>query len=171
MSKKIVKKDDPCRVIARQEKQKELLIEQLRRIPIIQISCEKLNIARSTLYRWRDEDKEFEQKITEALNKGRMIVNDMAESKLLAAIQSGNMTAIIYWLKHNHKNYRERKPKFEAEDIEPINLIIEQYNPDKFKDCKTGSHHLFRQENDDQPRKLIRSSQEEIDDDDDYEDD
>lgn len=131
MSKKLVKKEDGCRVFARQEKQKELLVEQLHRIPIIQISCEKLNIARSTLYRWRDEDKEFDERITEALNKGRMIINDMAESKLIASIQAGNMPSVFYWLRHNHRNYRERKQKLPNDDIKPINLIIETYNPER----------------------------------------
>lgn len=167
MTKKLVKKESSCRVIARQEKQKELIVEQLNKIPIIQIACEKLGVARSTIYRWRDEDSKFDSKLIEALNKGKSIINDMAESKLIGGIQNNNMTAIIYWLKHNHKTYGERKPKFPVENIEPINLIIEQYNPDKYKNCKTGSHHLFRPEDDDKPKRIIRANQEEIDDNDD----
>lgn len=129
MNKKVTKKENNCRVIARQEKQKKLLIEHLKKIPIIQIACEKLGISRSTYYRWRDEDPEFENIATEAVNKGKSIINDMAESKLIAGIQGNNMTAIIYWLKHNHKNYRERKPKLPNDGIQPISLIIETYNP------------------------------------------
>lgn len=129
MSKKLTKKETNCRVIARQEKQKDLLAEHLKRIPIIQIACEKLGISRSTVYRWRNENPEFDAILTEAVNKGKSIINDMAESKLIAGIQGNNMTAIIYWLKHNHKNYRERKPKLPNDDIKPISLIIETYNP------------------------------------------
>lgn len=129
MNDKLIKKDNSLRVIVRQEKQKELLIEQLNKIPIIQIACEKLGVARSTLYRWRDEDKEFEQKTIEALDRGKMLINDMAESKLIKGIQDGNMTSVIYWLKHNHKNYREKKPKLPNDGIQPISLIIETYNP------------------------------------------
>ena len=129
MSKKLVKNENNCRVIARQEKQKELLIEHLKKIPIVQIACEKLGISRSTFYRWRDLDPEFYDQLTEALNKGKSLINDMAESKLIAGIQNNNMPAIMYWLRHNHKTYRERKPKLPNDDIQPISLIIETYNP------------------------------------------
>ena len=129
MSKKLVKKENNCRVIARQEKQKELLIEQLGKTPITQIACEKLGIARSTFYRWRDEDLEFKEKLIQALIKGKSLINDMAESKLIAGIQNNNMQAITYWLRHNHENYREKKPKLPNDGIQPISLIIETYNP------------------------------------------
>ena len=33
------------------------------------------------------------------------MVNDVAESQLMAAIRERNMTAIIFWLKHHHKEY------------------------------------------------------------------
>lgn len=129
MSRKIIKQENNCRIIARQEKQKESLIEQLNRVPIIQIACEKLGIARSTIYRWRNEDSEFEDKLTEAIRRGRLLINDLAESKLISAIQNGSLSAVIYWLKHNHSNYRERKPPLEPEDIEPIKVVISQYDP------------------------------------------
>ena len=32
----------------------------------------------------------------------------MAESQLITAIKQGNMTAIIYWLKHHHNTYATR---------------------------------------------------------------
>lgn len=134
MSKKLVKKENNSQAITKQEQQKELLIEQLRKIPITQIACEKLGIARSTFYRWRDEDPEFKEKLIEALIKGKALINDMAESKLIAGIQSNNMQAITYWLRHNHENYRERKPKLPNEGIQPISLIIETYNPKKHGD-------------------------------------
>lgn len=129
MSKKIIKKENNCRVIARQEKQKELLIEQLKKIPIVQIACEKIGIARSTVYRWRNEDLEFDNQLTESLHKGKSLINDMAESKLIAGIHNNNMPAIMYWLRHNHKTYRERKPILPNDGIQPVSLIIETYNP------------------------------------------
>jgi len=129
MTNKILKNNDSCRIIVRQEKQKELLLEQIHKIPIIQLACEKLGISRSTIYRWKDEDKEFDRKMIEALNKGKTLINDIAESKLIVGIQNGNMTSVIYWLKHNHKNYREKKPSLFKEDIEPIQLTIVRYDP------------------------------------------
>jgi ACT domain-containing protein len=90
------------------DKAKEALLEQLRKTPILQIACEKLDINRTTLYRWRAESKEFATAIDEALLEGRLMVNDLAESQLIGAVKDRNITAILAWLKHNHPTYRAR---------------------------------------------------------------
>ena len=64
----------------RQEKNKQLIVEQLKKIPIVQLTCEKLGIARSTLYRWKKADEEFAQKVDEAIIAGSQLINDMAET-------------------------------------------------------------------------------------------
>ena len=92
----------------RQDNEKTSLVEQLRKTPIVQIACEKLNIARSTFYRWRQEDKLFDRQVEQAIAEGNLLVNDMAESQLMAAIRDQNMTAIIFWLKHHHTTYATR---------------------------------------------------------------
>lgn len=92
----------------RKSKQIELLIEQLKKTPIIQIACEKVGLNRATYYRWYRDNKEFRKLVDEALSEGSLLVNDMAESQLLAAIRDQNLTAIIFWLKNHHKNYRTR---------------------------------------------------------------
>lgn len=89
-------------------KNKELVIENLKKIPIVQVVCEKSGIARSTYYRWHHDDEEFAQEADEALASGRGFINDLAESQLLKAIQNGDMTGIIFWLKHNHHQYGNR---------------------------------------------------------------
>lgn len=89
----------------RQTKEKILLIEQLRKTPIVQIACEKIGIGRATYYRWRKDDIEFAEKADDALLAGSLLVNDMAESQLMSAIKDKNLTAIIFWLKHHHPNY------------------------------------------------------------------
>ena len=92
--------------MSKNTKQMELLIEQLKKTPIIQIVCEKVGIGRATYYRWYKTKKKFAEKADEALLNGKLLINDMAESQLLAAIKNQNMTAIIYWLKHNHVGYK-----------------------------------------------------------------
>jgi len=87
---------------------KKGLLEQLEKTPIVQLACSKIGIGRATYYRWRLNDKSFAQKADEAINKGRLLINDLAESKLLSAIQEQNMTGIIFWLKHNHPSYTNR---------------------------------------------------------------
>ena len=98
--------DKAAQVIqARQQKEKELLIEQLKKTPIVQVACEKVGIGRATYYRWKKEDQAFAEHAEFALNEGASLINDMAESQLLAAIRDKNLSAIIFWLKHHHPHY------------------------------------------------------------------
>ncbi len=92
-------------ITIRQTKQKELLLEQLKKTPVVQVACEKAGVGRATYYRWRKEDPEFTQTSDQALLDGSLLVNDMAESQLMSAIKEKNMTAIIFWLKHHHPAY------------------------------------------------------------------
>ncbi len=108
----------------RQQKEKQLLIEQVKKTPIIQVACEKVGVGRATFYRWKKEDKEFALQIELALEEGSSLVNDMAESQLMAAIREQNLTAIIFWLKHHHPAYANRveittKTKREEEILSP----------------------------------------------------
>ncbi len=89
-------------------KNKELIIEKLNALPVVQVVCQKIGISRATYYRWRKDDKEFASKTNESLLNGRLFINDMAESQLLSQIKDQNMTAIIFWLKHNHPIYGNR---------------------------------------------------------------
>jgi len=86
-------------------RQKEIIVDSLKKTPIIQLVCEKNGIARSTFYRWRKDDKKFSENVDKSLIQGRQLINDMAESQLISAIKDKNMTGIIFWLKHNHKSY------------------------------------------------------------------
>lgn len=95
-------------VAIRQEKQKEVLIEELKKRPIVQSACQKVGIGRASYYRWRKEDPAFASAIDEALESGIGFVNDAAETQLMTAIREGNMTAVIFWLKHHHRAYATR---------------------------------------------------------------
>ncbi|MDD2807496.1 MAG: phBC6A51 family helix-turn-helix protein [Patescibacteria group bacterium] len=95
-------------VDTRQEKDKEAIVENLRKIPIVQISCERAGINRSTYYRWRKLDATFAKAADEAIKTGLAMVNDLAESQLISAIRDQNMSGIIFWLKHRHKAYRNK---------------------------------------------------------------
>ena len=90
------------------KRDKELILEQLRKTPIIESSCQKVGVGRSSFYRWTAEDKEFAKAADEALSEGVKLVNDFAESQLLSAIKEGNLTGVMYWLNHRHPAYRNR---------------------------------------------------------------
>lgn len=87
---------------------KQLFLEQLKKTPIVQIACEKLGVSRASFYRWRSEDAAFAKQADEATLEGHLLVNDLAESQLIGAVKDRNLQAIMYWLKHHHKDYRNR---------------------------------------------------------------
>jgi len=92
----------------RMNNNKQLIVEQLKKTPIVQVACEKIGVGRATYYRWRKEDPEFTKLSDKALQEGSLLVNDMAESQLMSAIRDKNLTAIIFWLKHHHNAYTTR---------------------------------------------------------------
>ncbi len=87
---------------------RQLMLEQLKKTPVVQVCCEKLGIARSTFYRWRDESPEFAKEADKALSEGVALVNDLAESMLLSAIKDRNISALFYWLNHRHSAYSNK---------------------------------------------------------------
>jgi len=108
------------------QKEKELILEQLKKTPIVQIACEKVGIARATYYRWNYADRKFSMLAQEAILEGSRLINDMAESQLLSAIRDKNMTAIIFWLKHHHPAYETRVEIRQAASQADENLTSKQ---------------------------------------------
>lgn len=92
----------------RTQQNRQLMLEQLKKTPVVQIACEKVGVARSTFYRWKDEDPKFAKEADEALAEGVSLINDMAESQLLSAIRDRNISAIFYWLNHRHSAYSNK---------------------------------------------------------------
>jgi hypothetical protein len=92
----------------KKDKKRDSFLEQLRRIPIVQVACEKTAISRNSVYRWRKEDEEFKKAMDEAMTDGEAFVNDMSESQLLSLIQEKNWSAISFWLRHRNPKYKDR---------------------------------------------------------------
>ena len=95
-------------IISRQNKEKQVLLEILKKTPIVQIACERSSIGRATFYRWKKDDKKFAEEVAIALDEGKNLINDMAESQLLSAIRDKNLQAIIFWLRNHHYSYKSR---------------------------------------------------------------
>lgn len=116
---------------------KNLLLEHLEKTPIVQLACEKSGIGRSTYYRWIQNDIAFSKKAKKALQRGVLLMNDVAESQLLKGMKDGNMTAIIFWLKSRHSVYGNKieiidTPEKEAltkAQREVIRRVLKSYNP------------------------------------------
>lgn len=109
----------------KKERTKDLFLEQVRKLPIIQVVCEKVGIARSTLYRWRDEDEQFRKDLEAALAEGEGLINDMSESQLISLIKDRNYPAISFWLRHRNPKFRERL------EVNATVKAVEQLTPEQ----------------------------------------
>ena len=64
--------------------------------------CRTLGIARQTFYRWLDEDAVFAQSIADAEAE----LNDDMRQALIQKGADGDMTAIIFYLKSRHQDFK-----------------------------------------------------------------
>lgn len=108
----------------RQQQDKKKILERLAKTPIVEVACKQADLPRTTYYRWRKEDPAFALACDEAIEQSAALINDLAESQLIAAIKDKNITAILYWLKHRHPAYASRLKlsgtlKHEAEALSP----------------------------------------------------
>lgn len=105
--KKVTKKRVSKKVTERKKVNKDKFLQTLKEMPIIQVAAARVGINRSTYYRWREQDSDFRRSTDICLKKGREFVNDMMESLLINKAKEGNITSIIFWLKHNQENYMQ----------------------------------------------------------------
>lgn len=69
--------------------------------------AKNMGIATGTLYDWKAK---FEE-ISEALKKGKEVVDYEVENALVKEALSGNVTAIIFWLKNRRPDKWRDKPE------------------------------------------------------------
>lgn len=111
-------------------------IEMLTSIPIVSSVCEKVGISRQTFYRWRVEDLEFRKETDVALAIGRDGISDLAETKIISKMNSGDTRMAMYWLDNHKKPYNRLKMKNtddyldDESQIESITVTIEREEPD-----------------------------------------
>ena len=71
-----------------------------------------MGIDTSTLWDWRNKDSN----ISNAIKKGREVVDFEVENALLKNALDGNVTAQIFWLKNRKKNEWREKVEIEANE-------------------------------------------------------
>jgi hypothetical protein len=91
----------------KRDKDQQLIIEQLKKIPIVTVACEKINISTSTYYRWRD-DPEFAKAADAAMRDGELYINDLSEAQIVNLIREKSFSAIAMWLRSHHPRYANR---------------------------------------------------------------
>ena len=89
----------------RQAKEKANLLENLKRMPIIQFAAEKSSVSRATYYRWRNESTEFKKAADMAIAEGEALITDMSETQLISLIRDKHFQALQLWLRHHHPKY------------------------------------------------------------------
>lgn len=90
------------------DKDKKLLLEYLRKTPIVEIACKQAGISRATYYRLRDKNADFRKMTDEAIAEGILLINDMGEAQIISLIKDKNWPAISFWLKHHHPSYTDK---------------------------------------------------------------
>ena len=90
-----------------------------------EILAKKMGISPSTLYEWKNKFPE----ISEALKKGKEIVDFEVENAMLKAIENGNVTAMIFWLKNRQPEKWRDKPEItEDAAIKKLDEVLKKLN-------------------------------------------
>jgi transposase len=92
----------------RQGKVKQAFLEQLKRTPTIETSCQKVGVSRATVYRWITASKQFKLKVEESLTEGRTFMLDVAENQLFSLIGEKKFEAIRLYLSTHNSRYSNK---------------------------------------------------------------
>lgn len=87
---------------------KDKFLEALKKVPIVQIGCEKVAVSRNSVYRWRNEDKKFAEEMDLAMAEGEAFINDISEGQLLSMIKEKSWPALAFWLRHRNPKFRDK---------------------------------------------------------------
>lgn len=80
-----------------------------------------MGINKATLYDWKNKYPD----ISNALKKGKEVVDIQVENALLKNALSGNITAQIFWLKNRRPNkWREKREVEVNSDEKTVNVVV-----------------------------------------------
>lgn len=114
-------------------KNKKAILEQLKKLPIVQVACQRISVGRATYYRWRKDDEDFAKQSDEAIAEGIDIVNDLSESQLITMVKNQNFPAIRFWLQNRHKAYTNKIAV--SEEVKSDNLSLTKEQKEIMKDA------------------------------------
>lgn len=92
--------------------------------------ADKVGITVRTLYRWEKysvtaADGELTHPIKDALKKGKELPDAKVEQSLFNKALSGDVTAMIFWLKNRRPDKWRDKPEATNVDVEPVRIIFD----------------------------------------------
>lgn len=92
----------------RQEIEKISVLSQLKKMPIVQIACDRSAVSRATFYRWKNEDPVFAKSVEESMVEGIALVTDLSEAQVVTLIREKHWNAISFWLRAHHPTYTNK---------------------------------------------------------------
>lgn len=95
-------------ILKRQQKDKQAIIDNLKRMPIVEVCCSKCGVSRATFYRWKLQDPQFSKDAEGAQAEGDALIGDVAVSKIIKGINEDNLTAAMYWLNHRDPRFSNK---------------------------------------------------------------
>lgn len=93
----------------RQAQEKTLVLDHLKKVPIVSVACERAGVGRATYYRWCADDEEFEKAAQDAIAEGEKLMNDISESQLMGLMRDKNWQAIKYYLEKRNPKFMSQK--------------------------------------------------------------
>ena len=93
----------------RRTEDKAKLVEQFKKMPIVQIAVERAGVSRASYYRWIEEDPAFRDDAMTAIAEGEAFISDKSEGQLLALIGEKHFGAIKTYLQHRNDKYSQGK--------------------------------------------------------------
>ncbi len=107
MKKKVAKLSEP-ETETETKILKSQIVQFLSEIPIAKYAYGKAGVPKATYYKWRKTDRDFLFVTDQAITEGKVSINDLSKSQIIKKIQNGNLTACIFWLKHNDPEFNPR---------------------------------------------------------------
>ena len=92
----------------------------------ISMTCDAVGIVRQTYYLWLEKDGKFRETMKEA----KMRMCDEMEQVLISRAVEKSDTALIYWLKYNHPQYKETPANINIHETKILvmpNELINKY--------------------------------------------
>lgn len=77
--------------------------------------CRAIGVSRTTFYKWM-EDKEYQQSLLDAESE----LNDEIRDALVRKAGEGDMTAIIFYLKNRHPDFKQGQPNIQVNILNHI---------------------------------------------------
>ncbi len=96
-------------IAARQRKDKDKLTEQFKKIPILQIACERAAVSRATYYRWLEDDSVFRDAAMASIAEGEAFLSDKSEAQIVSLVGEKHFGAAKYYLEHHNDTYGKGK--------------------------------------------------------------